>query len=216
MGMGSRTLGVAWGGSLAAVGVIGLAIGGGMGYQPEGMGDHGGMMGGAQPEMDEMMEAMMKAGTPNEHHRALDVMAGDWTTEAWFAMAPGAPRDEHEGTAHNEWLMGGRYLGTSYEGKFGGMPFEGHGVMGYDNINGNYFTGWIDSMSTGLLLDKGQMSADGKTLTMGSEMKDPMGNMVKTRSVTRIESKDRHVMEFWHAGPDGEFAKVGEIAFTRR
>jgi hypothetical protein len=32
-----------------------------------------------------------------------------------------------------------------------GMPFEGLGYTGYDNVKKQYFGTWIDSMSTGIM-----------------------------------------------------------------
>ena len=43
------------------------------------------------PPMDPaMMEAMMKAGTPGDAHKALEPFAGSWTTKVTSWMAPGA------------------------------------------------------------------------------------------------------------------------------
>ena len=33
-----------------------------------------------------------------------------------------------------------------------GMPFEGIGRTGYDNVTGKYWSTWIDNMSTGCYL----------------------------------------------------------------
>ena len=89
----------------------------------------------AKPEMDPaMMEAMMKAGMPGDPHKLLNSMAGSWTTKATFWMMPGADPTSMEGTSENKWVMGGRYLEQRFSGSFMGMPFEGQGYTGYDNV----------------------------------------------------------------------------------
>jgi len=81
------------------------------------------------PSMEEQMASYLeKYASPGEHHRHLQQLAGEWTSRARFWFAPGGPADESTGRAHNEMILGGRYLETRYEGVTGGMPFSGRGL----------------------------------------------------------------------------------------
>lgn len=170
----------------------------------------------AQPEMEDMMKAVMEAGTPGKEHKLLDPMAGKWTVKAAFWMDPGAPPMEMDAKATNEWIMGGRFLKMSYAGEFMGAPFEGMGLTGFNNISGQFETLWLDNMGTGIMTGFGSVSADGKTFTFHSEYDDPMsGSRKKTREVIVIDSKDQHTMMSYEILPDGAEQKTMKLVYTR-
>ncbi len=205
MGCCCSKLGVAWAMSLGGAGVVGMLIAGGAGQA------------GGQPEEESNaeMDAWKEKGQPNEHHQALQAMAGDFNVEMWFQMGPDGPKQESKGEARSEWLLGGRYLGTHFTTEVMGDPFEGHAIMGYDNINEHYFSGWIDNMSTGLFTEKGQMSDDGKTFTLKGSMNTPAGVKMTTKHIYTIYSDDKYTMEFWEA-PEGEdLVNTSVITLTR-
>jgi hypothetical protein len=172
----------------------------------------------AAPEMDPaMMEAMMKAGSPSDAHKKLDGMVGTWDTKISFWMMPGMDPSTSTGTSTNQWIMGGRYLEQRFKGDMGGMPFEGVGYTGYDNIKKQYWGTWMDSMSTGIMTSTGSASSDGKTWDFTATMSDPMTGKDSTakEKVTVIDA-DHHTMEMWVAGPDGKMFKNLEIHYTRK
>lgn len=164
---------------------------------------------------DPGMEAMMKAGTPGEPHRKLDAFAGAWNAKVSMWMAPGTEPAVMEGTSEARWVMGGRYLEQRFTGSFMGMPFEGLGYTGYDNVKKQYWGTWMDNMSTAMMLSTG--SSEGNTWTFTATMSDPL-----TGKDSRIDEKivvtdaDHHTMEMWGPGPDGKSFKTMEIAYSRR
>src|SRR4030095_7138272 len=83
------------------------------------------------------MEAWMKAATPGEHHKNLNFFVGDWKTQNTMWMD--GSETKTEGTAHIEWAMDGRYVISKHSGNFMGMPFQGMGIDGYDNVTSKYF-----------------------------------------------------------------------------
>jgi len=103
----------------------------------------------SQADMKAMEEAMMKAATPGEHHKALGRYVGDWTFTNTMWMDPSQPPMKSNGTVHAEWMLGNRYLSSTFRGSFGGQPFEGHATDGYDNVAGKYVSSWVDNMGTG-------------------------------------------------------------------
>src|SRR5690349_2051613 len=85
------------------------------------------------PAMDPAaMEAMMKAGTPGDAHKALNGFAGSWTASSKMWMMPGADPMTMDGTAEMKWVLDGHYLEQRFTGSFMGMPFTGLGYVGYD------------------------------------------------------------------------------------
>jgi hypothetical protein len=142
-------------------------------------------------------------------------------------MGPAAPPTETHGTSEVKSVLGGRFVLQNDKSKFpmpdmqtGEMkmvPWEGMGLFGYDNYQKVYVGCWADDMGTQLLTMRGNMSQDGKTLTMYGEMDEPMlgikGRLV--RYVTEIINDDHHVFSVYdlHAGDN---YKVVEVAYTRK
>lgn len=170
----------------------------------------------APPEMEDVMKAVIDAGTPGREHKLLDPMAGVWDVKSSFWMDPGAPPMEMNGKSTNEWIMGGRFLKMTYTGQFMGEPFEGMGLTGFNNISGQFETLWLDNMGTGIMTGFGSVSADGKTFTFHSEYDDPMsGSRKKTREVVVIDSNDQHTMMSYEILPNGGEQKTMKLVYTR-
>src|SRR6266436_3027817 len=54
-----------------------------------------------------------------------------------------------------------------------GAPFTGHGMTGFDNVTGKYWSTWNDSMSTGVMLSEGTCDAQ-KVCTFTGTWNDPI------------------------------------------
>jgi hypothetical protein len=170
-----------------------------------------------EPDPAAMMEAMKKYATPGEAHQALKPIVGSWTCTVKFWMSPGAPAQESPATEEAKMVMGDRYLVEMVKGNFGGMPFEGQGTFGYDNLKKKYVGAWIDNMGTGIMTSEGTYDAAKKTFTMASQFTDPMtGKTAKSRDVLRIESDTKLVREMWAKAPNGKEYKSMEITYTRK
>jgi hypothetical protein len=160
------------------------------------------------------MQAMMAAMTPGEHHEHMKKMAGnfDYTMKMW--MDPSSPPMESTGKRTAEMLLGGRYLQEKYTGTFMGMPFEGVGLLGYDNVGKQYVTTWIDNMSTGIMTGHGTCSKAGWEMT--SESLDPVtGKPTTSKSKVTMPDDDTIVMEMFMPGADGKDFKMMEITCKR-
>ena len=114
---------------------------------------------------DPAMEAMMKLASPGDGHKELGKMVGEWTYSSKMWMVPDQPPAESNGTMHAEWILGGRFIHSVWKGEFMGMPFEGHGTDGYDNVSKQYVSSWVDNMGTGILHSTGTCDAAKKTCT---------------------------------------------------
>ena len=172
----------------------------------------------AQEPTADQMASMMEAVSPDENHEVLAPLAGSWSHAVTFFPAPGAEPIQMTATSVSEMTMGGRYLVTDIDGDFMGTPFEGHEVMGYDKVKGQYFALWHDNMSTGPMVSWGSWDPETKTLTMEGTFADPMtGNLEKkVRNTTRLLDDGSVHYENWGPGPDGEIYKTMEIHSTRQ
>ena len=172
-----------------------------------------------QPSADEKaaMEAMMKAATPGDMHKKLSAMVGTFDVKVTMWNAPGQEPAVSTGTSENSWVLGGRYVEQKFNGNFMGMPFDGIGYTGYDNIKKQYVGTWMDNFSTQVMMSSGNSSADGKTYEFTSSMSDPMsGKSMPVQEKVTVLDGDHHTMEMWGPAPDGKMYKMMEITYTRK
>jgi Protein of unknown function (DUF1579) len=169
------------------------------------------------PEQKAEMEAMMKAGTPGAQHQALAASAGtyDLKVKSWHDAA--APAMEETGTAKRSMMLDGRVMFEELTSSMMGTPFTGHGMMGYDNVTGKYWSTWNDSMSTGLMVAEGTCDAQGKSCTFIGHWNDPVKKApVKARMTTRWTSPTTQIFEMFGPGRDGKEMKMMEITYTKK
>jgi hypothetical protein len=162
------------------------------------------------------MEAMMKAGTPGEQHKQLASFVGTWDATVKSYMQPGAPPQVSHGTATNKAILGGRYVQTEFSGDFMGMPYNGMGYWGYDNVKKQYVATWMDNMSTAVMMTTGKMDGPNQYTFTGSAT-DPMTgkDMPFTEKWTATDN-DHNTFEMWGPAPDGKMFKMMEISYTRK
>jgi hypothetical protein len=162
------------------------------------------------------MEAMMKAMTPGENHKMLDGMVGTFDAKVTMWMQPGADPMVSTGKSEANWVLGNRYIEEKFNGKFMGMPFSGIGYTGYDNVKKQFWSTWVDNMSTGVMMSTGATADSGKSWKFSATMPDPMtGKDAPVEERVTVADHDHHSMEMWSPGPDGKMFKMMEIAYTR-
>ena len=166
----------------------------------------------------EQMEAMQKAMTPGEMHKAIAKLAGDWTFTNTMWMAPGQPPVESTGTMHAEKILGGRYVQSVWKGSMMGQEFEGHATEGYDNVAQQYVSTWVDNMGTGIMVSTGTCDAGGKKCTSTGSFSDPMtGGQSTMKSVITWIDDNSFKNEMYGKDPaSGQEYKMMEIVSKRR
>ena len=161
------------------------------------------------------MKAMMAAATPGEAHKMLAKSAGSWTASVTMWMQPGAPPTTSTAQATGEMIMGGRYLQSKNTGNMMGMPFEGVGITGYDNVKKQFVASWIDNMGTGIMTMSGTWDEGTKSITYTGSMADPMsGKDTPFREVWKFVDDNHQVMEMYYPVGGNDF-KTMEIKYTR-
>lgn len=168
------------------------------------------------PEEAAMMQAYQEAGTPGAPHAALAKMAGtyDLSIRSWHA--PGAPPTVDTGTATRSMVLGGRVMVEEVQSQMHGQPFTGHGMHGYDNVSGKYWSTWNDSMSTGVMVSEGDCSDDGACTFTGSWNDPVTKGKINARMTTKWTSPDVQLFEMFAPGPDGKEARMMEITYTKQ
>lgn len=163
----------------------------------------------------EWMEVWMEAGTPGEHHKHLQPMVGKWNAQVKWRMDANAPWSTSTTTSVVAWILGGRYLQEKVSGEIDGAPFEGLGMIGYDNVKKKHFSTWMDNLSTGIAHDEGQCNESGSVITLHGSMTDPMGQLIKSRTVVKIINNDKRTTEMFQSVNGGAEFSAMEIICTR-
>lgn len=162
------------------------------------------------------MEAMMKAATPGPHHEQLAKMVGSWKTSSKMWMAPEAPPVETAGTSEISSLLGGRFVREVTKAPMMGMPWEGHGIFGYDNAQEKHVSIWYDSFGTMMMYFEGSCTGNCNTVTMKSNYFDPMTQSKKTmKTVSKKSGDDKVLLTLYDVAKDGSETKMVEITYAR-
>ncbi len=156
-------------------------------------------------------------GALSEQHDKFKPFVGTFAAEVKLWMGPGEPMVS-TGTMTGTLELGGRFLHQVFKGDPGGGPFpdfEGRGYWGYNTTTNKYEGFWIDSGSTAMQNEVGDVDESGKVWTMIGEMTNPQtGQPMQKRSVITLQDNDRHKMEMYFIQGGQEF-KGMEIGYTR-
>ena len=150
----------------------------------------------------------------------LEPLVGQWKQEVKWWMAPGAPPQISTGSSEYKWINGGRFLVQTVKGDPGeqGPPFEGMGMIGYDNFKKKYTSMWTDNMTTSLMTNLGTCDDSGKVFTLEGQYDDVFTGKPNQpfKTVIRIVNNNLHIDEMYMNGPDGKQFKSVEITYTRK
>ncbi len=148
--------------------------------------------------------------TPGPEHEALKRLAGEWVATI---KSDGG---DSKGVMIARMECAGLWLATEFRGDFGGMPFLGRGLDGYDPATRKHVSVWVDSMSTKPLMFEGTLDKAKKTLTMTAEGPGMDGKPAKFKSVTQYVNDDHQVFAMYMVGSDGTEQKVVSIEYARK
>ena len=158
-------------------------------------------------------------GALADAHKRFQPFIGTFAAEVKLWMGPGEPQVS-TGVMENALDLDGRFLRQTYTGDpgDGAFPnFEGRGFWGYNTVTNKYEGFWIDTASTVMQHEVGDVDASGKTWVMIGEMTNPQtGQPMKKRSVITLKDDDHNKLEMFFSGPDGGQSKGMEINYTRK
>jgi len=160
--------------------------------------------------MEKMMEEL---ATPGEMHKWLAKFDGTWDVAAIFSDMDGSKLNE-KGTATFKMMLGGRFSEQTYSGTFKGKTFDGRGFTGYDNLKKQFTNYWFDSMGTAPSVGSGDLSGDGKTLTLTGTWDIPNGTVPFQFVTTWVDAKTFTFTMQMDMGAG--LAPMGEMTYTRK
>jgi hypothetical protein len=170
----------------------------------------------AQGDQDAGQKAWMAYMTPGPIHQMIAKSDGDWKGDVSMWMAPGAPPTKSTADCTNKMIMGGRYQESKYKGTMMGMPFEGMGLMAYDNARKVFLSSWIDNMGTGMMNMEGVWDDNTKSITFTGKSVDPMtGKDMDFKEVFKLIDDNTQEMAMYTQMNGQEF-KTMEIRLTRK
>ncbi len=168
------------------------------------------------PDEQAMMAAWQKTMTPGEAHARLGQLVGSWDTKLTFVMDSGSPAEVSEGRTENRLVLGGRYLEQRFEGTSMGMPFEGIGYTGYDNVRKTYTGTWMDNFSTTIMSVTGRGRPTDTKMESESVTLDPFGEQVRFDCKLEVQDSDHHTYEMWTKGSNGRRFRTMLIEYARK
>lgn len=156
-------------------------------------------------------------GEPQEQHRWLQKLVGEWTSEMVASMGPDKPPETFRGIETVRTLGG---LWVLLEGR-GEMPGGGTALtimtLGYDPPRQRYLGTFIGSMMTHLWVYEGQLDAAGKVLTLDTEGPSFSGNgkMAKYKDSIELVSDDHRILSSAVLGDDGKWTSFMTANYRR-
>ena len=155
---------------------------------------------------------------PQEQHRWLQQLVGDWTMAGEADMGPGQPPHHSTGT---ETVRALGDLWIVCEGT-GDMPGGGTGHMrmtlGYDPTRQAFVGSWVGSMMTLMWVYEGQLDAAAKALTLdtvGPSFSGD-GSTVRYQDVITLVDADTRTLHSQTLGEDGEWKRFMLATYRRR
>jgi hypothetical protein len=171
------------------------------------------------PEAEKMMQEWMKYATPGEQHKKLMALAGTYDVKGKSRMDSSSPFMDTTASCEKEATLEGRWLNEHCQGPgMGGMPpFEGMGLLGYNNYKSRYEMFWFDNMSTMGFILNGTADASGKIITLSGSYEDPLTKkMRKTRWVLTVQDANHQKLELYETDISGKEYLGVELNYTRK
>jgi len=170
----------------------------------------------SQEEQQEMMKKWMAYMTPGENHKYMEFFNGKWDAKGQMLMMPGTPPIEVNYEVDVAMLLGGRYSQSITKGMLMGQPFEGIGILSYDNSKKKFASFWIDNTGTGFYYTSGTLDKSGKIRTETGDWDDPIeGGTNKVRMITAITGPDTFTFQMYMTVKGNEIKNM-DMIYTRK
>lgn len=154
---------------------------------------------------------------PQQQHRWLQKLLGDWTCEGEATMQPGAPPVKWFSSETVRSLEG---LWIVAEGR-GEMPEGGVAItlmtLGYDPARSRYVGTFIGSMMTHLWIYEGTLDDAGNVLTLNTEGPGMTAGpgLFKYRDVIELKSDDHRVLTSHMRQANGDWTVIMTANYRR-
>lgn len=160
----------------------------------------------------------MEMPEPQEQHKWLQRMVGEWTFENESNIGPDQPPVKFQGQETVRALGGFWIIG---EGS-GEMPGGGTGQMvitlGFDPQKNRFVGSWIGSMMNNIWFYEGALEADGKTLPLNAEGPSMIGDgtLAKYQDIIELVDDDHRILRSQMLGSDGQWQHFMTAHYYRK
>lgn len=165
----------------------------------------------------ETQEPMEMATKPVQEHEWLQKLVGEWRVETEMTMAPDQPKQKAEGRESVKSLGGLWAFGVGKATMPGGAPMNYYSALGYDVSFKEYRGCRFASVSSHLWKQVGELSADGKSMTLNcvgpSMTKD--GETANYRDVIQLIDENHRTLTSYGEDDNGEWQEFMKARYTR-
>jgi hypothetical protein len=165
----------------------------------------------------EAPEAMEMATKPIPEHQWLQKLVGEWRIESEMTMEPGQPKQKSQGTESVKSLGGLWAFGEGKTTMPDGTPMQYYSALGYDVSFKEYRGCWFASVSSHLWKHVGELSADGRVMTLNCVGPHMMkeGETANYRDVIEILDANHRTLTSYGQGEDGQWHEFMKAHYTR-
>lgn len=162
-------------------------------------------------------------------HARLNQLVGEWTAEKSTFVAggtPDAPLITRDAVSRWSWIgeTGGNFLREEVTGVIGDRPYYRLGLLGYSPVDDRYEWSTFDSVTPLTMAYRGAKGTAGNPdLSLPGEFTDPgitgpanVGKTIPMRTLIRLESPNRTVMELFFTPPGEPERLADRVVLTRR
>ena len=155
--------------------------------------------------------------TPTAKHHLLGAFTGEWESEGEIIMGPDIPTVQIKGTETSR-MIGGFWFIADIRSLVTDMPYEQTLTIGYDVSKKKYIGTVVDSMTSYLWHQEGDIDATGKILTMETQGPCPNtpGELSTYREVTELKTPDHKYFTSSILADDGNWYPVMKINLYRK
>lgn len=172
----------------------------------------------------------IRNGQPGAMHKRLDVLVGEWNVKKLLFIAGGTPEKPIVSSGmicRRYWISetGNRHMRDVTQGTLGGNPYYRLGILSYSTVDKNYEWNTVDATNSMMMNYKGVKNS-GKArgdIVMSGEFTDQgifgsasVGKTIGQRTVIKIESSDRNVIELYFTPPGKKERLADRSIYTRR
>jgi hypothetical protein len=182
----------------------------------------------AQGQANKAAPPFVRRGLPGPGHAALKPLIGTFRLHKEIYGTFGRTGSEPPIVSDNvicrrAWVAGGRWIEDTTEGTVIGGPYWRRGWLGYSTMDRRYEWVTIDAVNTTLMTYLGRPgSGPARSFQMSGVFTDQgvageatVGKRLPMRTVFRIESNDRHVVELYFTRPNGKEVLADRSTYTR-
>ncbi len=166
----------------------------------------------------ETKQDMGMNAAPQDEHRWLQQMVGDWTFEGESLMGPDQPPVKHQGSETVR-AIGEFWVQGDGQGEMpGGGSMQMQFTLGFDPEKKRFVGTFIASMMPTLWIYEGGLESDLKTLALladGPNMSDP-GKTAKYKDVIEIKNQDHRILSSHIQAADGSWQRFMVAHYRRR